>query len=235
MSFFKLFSEKEKKKLTCSAINYHCDYEPFEGILNSYFAGRTTLTRCIRGILHHVEITDELHIKENNTLFPLLEDMLQDAEWKTQHDASCGDFDPTNPEWRLSAIPGAYNDAYERISHEEEILTKSSRAADAEAIIKELCRENITADMVINRNILLEKEAELKAIVKNGNLTPYEALLLVKENWHMMYLNRDAYIAIDYILTCSQNVTNPPYADAEIRNIGNTLGTKFQNLRENEK
>lgn len=234
MNLFKFLAPRAKKITNCSTINYTCEDEQLDTYIKEYGSGIIDAKQCIRNILEYIERFDALHIKENCMLFPLLEDMMRDSEWKTEWTYDCGDYDPSKPERRLSAVHEAYKLAYDRISYTEEILVKSHRPADANAIVEKLNRPYITADMVINRNILKEKEEETKAIVQSGNYTPYEALLLIKENWRVMYPNVDAYSAIDYCLICSKNVTIPAYFDSELRNIGLTLGNTFKNLKENK-
>ena len=161
--------------------------------------------------------------------------MLAESEWKTDYGYECGDFDPSRPDRGLFAVHDAYNLIYHRICYSEELLTKRNDVVTTDDILNKVNRPYVTESMVENPAAVLAKAEEIKTFVNNGKYSPYEAFQLIKEHWNVLYANYNAYEAIDYCLTCSKNVTIPPYFEAELRNIGKILGETFNNLRENEK
>lgn len=211
--------------------NYTCEDENLAWNIVPYLNDEITAKKCVQGILYYMAYHPHRQIKENCEIFEPLEGLLETATWKTEYDASCGDYNPHRPEPWLRCIHSIFgnmlfymDEAERQLSEEGAEITPENIAERAGTYINyidvEICR---------NRKEIETKEAQLKSQINSGDFTPKEALMMVKDNWQYLYPYQSTYEAIEYCVAASENHAKPKYLDAALRDLGQNLSAIYQN------
>lgn len=231
----KLFPKKEKLKAPRPSnikCNYACEDADLEWSIKAYLNGTRTAKECLQDFIERMAYRDCLHMKENEAIFPIAEDFLEGATWKTEWTADCGDYNPHRPEPWLRCIYTIYDSMLMDIQCSENLLKDWHKEITTDAVMQVTNSKSITPEVYENREELATKRDEVKAIIDAGNFTPKEALLLVKANWNLLYPYQSTYEAIEYCIASSENHTEPKYFDSAFRDFGYQLGTLYRKAKE---
>lgn len=212
--------------------NYSCEYEDLEYCIKAYLNGNMTAEECLERFINTMAYKDCFHIEENAEIFPLLEDFLANATWKTKWTADCGDYDPHRPEPWLRCVYSIYDSMLMDIECSENLLKDWHKEITTDEIMKVTHNKSVTPEIYENKDQLASKKEELKAIIEKGEYTPLEALLLIKENWSLLYPYQSSYEAIEYCVCASENHTEPKYFDSAFRDYGYKMGTLYRKAKE---
>ena len=233
--FSKLFSKKEKLKsphISNIRCNYVCEDANLEYSIKSYLNETRTAKDCLQDFIEQMAYTDCLHMKENETIFPLLEDFLENATWKRKWTADCGDYDPQRPEPWLRCIYSVYDNIIMEIEGIERMLGHQNRKITTEAVMKYVENKAITPQVYEHKDQFVSKKEEIKAIIEKETLTPKDALLLIRANWDFLYPHSSSYEAIEYCVAASENHAEPIYFKSAFRDFGYTMGTLYRKAKE---
>lgn len=212
--------------------NYTCEDSRLEWNIKAYLNREISTKDCLQNLIEYIAYRDCLHMFENQELFCILEDFLDVATWKTNQTLDCGDYNPTNPEPWLCCIYGIYSCMLTDINNAETSLKNLGKEINMEEVMNYIHNESVTPEIYKNRVALETKEAELRSIICGGNFTPKEILLLIKDNWELLYPHRSIYEAIEYCIVASENHTIHKYFDSAFRDYGYKLGPLYRQANE---
>ena len=236
MSILSIFFPKKEKLKAPRPINIKCNYacedSNLEWSIKDYLNGNRTAKDCLQDFINTMAYRDCLHMKENETIIPLVEDFLQDATWKTEWTADCGDYNPYRPEPWLRCIYSIYDSMLLDIECSENLLKNLKKDITTEAVMQFINNKSITPEVYESKDKFSEKREEIKVIIETGKFTPKEALLLVKDNWNLLYPYQSTYEAIEYCIAASENHTEPKYFESAFRDFGYQMGTLYRKAKE---
>lgn len=231
----RLFPRKEKLKTPRPSnikCNYACEDADLEWSIKDCLNGNRSAQDCLQDFIERMAYRDCLHMKENESIFPMLEDFLENATWKTEWTADCGDYNPHRPEPWLRCIYSIYDSMLLDIECSENLLRDWKKDITTEAVMQVTNSKSITPEIYENRAELTTKRDEIKAIIEAENFTPKEALLLIKDNWNLLYPYQSTYEAIEYCIATSENHTEPKYFDSAFRDFGYQMGALYRKAKE---
>lgn len=231
------FFGKKKRKLKTPRPhtirnNYACENIDLELTIKAYLNGTLPAEECLARFITNMAYHDDFHIPENAEIFPLLEDFLQGATWKEKWTADCGDYNPHRPEPWLRCVHSIYSNILTDIKTAEILLEQWNKELTYEELMKVCHNKTITPEMYADKDGIKTKRDELKAIVDKGEFTPLEALLLIKDNWSLLYPYQSSYEAIEYCVAASENHTEPKYFDSAFRDYGYKMGELYRKAKE---
>lgn len=236
MNILSLFlTKKEKAKVVrTNAVkyNYACEDANLEWNIRAYLNNLISVKECFQSFIEYMAYIDYLHVPENEAIFPLLEDFLEDATWKNKWTADCGDYRPDQPKRWLDCIYSVYDYMLLDITCAENFLKEWNKDITTEAVMKVIQNRSVTPEIYENKDLLTFKKDELKTIINEGKLTPKEALLLIKDNWSVLYPYQSSYEAIEYCVAASEKHTDCKYFQSAFRNYGYKMGSIYRKAKE---
>ncbi len=235
--FLSMFRPKQElRKPTISNIknNFACEDSTLEWHIKAFLNNEENAKDCLQVFIENMAYDDRKRIKENDIIFELLEDFLQNATWKTEWTMDCGDYNPARPEPWLRCIHSIYGNKLFYIKNAEQLLTDSNKEITAENVEKATSHWGIpvTAEEYTHKDDIASKEKSLREKIESGNFTPKEALLMVKDNWELLYPYQSTYEAIEYCVAASENHTTPKYFYSAFRDFGHKMGKHYYNAIE---
>lgn len=233
--FLNLLSKKKNFKTprpSTIKCNYTCEDTSLELIIKSYLTDTRTAKDCLCRFIRRMAYRDCLRLKENEIIFPLMEDFLNEATWKSKHTLDCGDYDPLRPEPWFRFIYSIYDNMLFDIYASEELLKIWKQKITPESIMQVIQNPSITPEIYKNKDLLLLKKEELETIINRNSFSPKEILLIIKENWNVLYHYQSTYEALEYCILCSENHTTPMYFDSAFRDLGYKLGKLYKEANE---
>ncbi len=235
--FLSMFRPKQKlRKPTTSNIknNFACEDATLEWHIKAFLNKEITAKKCLQAFIEYMAYDDDRRIKENEIIFDMLEDFLQEATWKTEWTMDCGDYNPARPQRWLDCIHEIYGNKLFYIKNAEQFLTDFNKEITAENIEEATAQwgNPISAEEYLHKEEIAEKADTLREKVESGNYTPKEALLMVKDNWNLLYPYQSTYEAIEYCVAASENHTTPKYFYSAFRDFGHKMGSLYQKAKE---
>lgn len=228
--------KKALRKPSASQIrnNYACSDVALEREIKAFLNHEIDARDCLQTFIEHIAYDEDRRIKENEIILDLLEDFLQDATWKTEWTMDCGDYDPTRPEPWLRCVYMAYSNKLYYVRAAEENLANEGKEITAENIAKATSNWEIslTEEDYLNIAELKAKENFLREKICSGDFTPKEALLLVKDNWDLLYTYQSTYEAMEYCIAASENYATPKYFYSAFRDFGYKMGELYRQAKE---
>nr|WP_295266669.1 hypothetical protein [uncultured Blautia sp.] len=207
--------------------NYSCPSPELTRIITAYLNQSADATRSLQRIIETMAYNDPYRIPENSEIFPILEDLLQTAVWKSEWTADCGDYNPQRPDTWISCIYRVYDNKLRSIQCAEDVLRMEHNNLTPEAISDATYERDITPEMVAKKEDLQEKRDTIKATIDSGIYTPLDVLHLIEDSWYLLYPYQTSYEAIEYCIAASTQHTTLPYYSASLRDIGNHLGARY--------
>lgn len=236
MNIFQKFFQKKQHlntpHSTTIRCNYTCEDADLEWIIKAYLNGTRTAIDCLQDFLNLMAYRDCLHLIENEAIFSLLEDFLEDATWKNEWTEDCGDYNPAHPDSWLRCIYAPYKNMLFDIEAAETLLQYQDKKITTSAIMEIIDNPLITPEIYENKNLLISKRDSIKNIISKEEFSPKEILFLIKDNWNLLYHYRSTYEALEYCIACSENHTIPQYFDCAFRDFGYILGTLYRKAKE---
>lgn len=76
---------------------------------------------------------------------------------------------------------------------------------------------------------------DMKCMIERREYGPAEALKMIQQHWDQLCIRKSGYEALEYVLRCSDNYTEPVYINSAIRDIGYMLGPLWNDERKNKR
>lgn len=214
--------------------NYSCADGTLEWHIKNYLNKQMTAGDCLQGFIEHMAYDDALHIKENEEIFPMVEDLLEGATWKTEWDYGCENYNPSRPEPWLRCVHSIYGNKLYYIREAERLLEDSGKEITAKNIAETTAHwgTSISEEDYLSRDSLQTKAEYLRKKINSGDFTPKEALIMIKDNWELLYPYQSSYEAIEYCVAASENHAKPKYFDSAFRDFGYKMGELYRQAKE---
>lgn len=214
--------------------NFACSDATLEWHIKAFLSNESSARDCLQAFLEHMAYDSHLRIKENEVIFDMLEDFLQDATWKTEWTMDCGDYDPARPEPWLRCVYEIYSNKLYYLRNAERNLENEGKEISAKNVALATSQWGIpvTEEEYLHKEELEAKEAQLREKICSGNFSPKEGLLLVKDNWDLLYTYQSTYEAMEYCVAASENHTTPKYFYSAFRDFGYKMGELYRQAKE---
>ncbi len=231
-----LFPKQKPNKRTVNNIknNFTCKDVTLERYIKAFLNKEIDAKECLQAFIEYMAYDNDKHIKENKIIFEMLEDFLQDATWKTEWTIDCGDYNPTRPETWLRCIYSIYGDKLHYIKHAEQFLTDLNKEITADNVEETTSHWSmpVTAEEYLHKEELSKKEKNLREKIESGKFTPKEVILMVKDNWEVLYHYSTAYETIEYCIAASEHHITPEYFSSAFRDFGRKMGEIYCKVKE---
>lgn len=227
---------KALRKPSASKIknNYACSDAALEREIKAFLNHEIDARDCLQTFIEHMAYDEDRRIKENEIIFDMLEDFLQDAKWKKEWTIDCGDYNPARPEPWLRIVYETYSNKLFYLRNAESNLENEGKEVSAKNVAESTSHWGIpvTEAEYLHKEELEAKEAQLREKICSGNFTPLEALLIVKENWDLLYTYQATYEALEYCIAASKDHATPEYFYSAFRDFGYKMGELYRKAKE---